>query len=73
MSAGRIILIVLVFVCLVVGAILAMFSKFFAPLGKKYKNANENFIYRRGLKIKLIGYVVLMLSLVFAISQSFLV
>ena len=71
MNAGRIVLIVLVFLCLLAGGILVVFSKMFGKMGKG-KKGNDAYVYRRGLKIKLIGYVVLMFALVFAIGQSFL-
>lgn len=72
MNIGRIILIALVFLCLLVGGILVIFAKLFANIGNS-RNANDAYIHRKGLKIKLIGYVVLMFSLVFAIIQSFLI
>ncbi len=68
MSVFRKILIAMIFVCLVVGGFLAIFSK---TLVSKKRNTEE-VANRKALKIKLIGYVFLMASIAFAIFQSLL-
>ena len=66
MKVLKTILVVLVFVCLVVGFAMVLGSKMFVS---KKKNTEEN-ANRKQLRIKLIGYVVLMLALALAIFQS---
>jgi len=66
MRVLKTILIVLVFACLIIGAILAFFGKNFIS---KKRNTAE--VYeRKQLRIRLIGYILLLLSLAFAIFQS---
>ena len=69
MKVLKIILIVLVFACLAVGFTMVFLSKTFVS---KKKNTSEA-AHRKELRIKLIGYVVLMLSIVFGIFQSLIV
>ena len=66
MNVLKIILIVLLFACLVAGIFLACFGKMFVS---QKKNTSDS-AHRKQLRIKLIGYVLMMLSLVFAIFQS---
>ncbi len=66
MKVLKTILIVLVFVCLAVGLFLAFFGKMFVS---KKKNTSDA-AHRKELKIKLIGYIFLMLALAFGIFQS---
>lgn len=66
MKVLKIILIVLVFICLAVGLVLAFGGKFFVS---KKKNT-EAVADRKQLKIKFIGYVLLMMSFAFALFQS---
>ena len=66
MRVLKTILIVLVFACLAVGAVMAVFAKMFVS---NKKNTPDN-AHRKELKIKLIGYVLLMLALAFGIFQS---
>ncbi len=66
MKVLKTILIVLVFACLLVGLVLAFGSKIFVS---KKKNSEE-VANRKALRIKLIGYILLMLALAFAVFQS---
>lgn len=66
MRVFKTILIVLVFVCLAVGLVLAFGAKL---LVSKKKNTAE-VAERKVLRTKLIGYVVLMAAIAFAIFQS---
>ena len=66
MRVFKTILVVLVFVCLAVGLVLAFGAKLFVS---KKKNTEE-VATRKVLRTKLIGYVVLMASIAFAIFQS---
>ena len=65
MKALKIILIVLLFLCLIVGLALAFLPNVFVS-NKNSKEVAE----RKALKVKLIGYVLLMMSLAFGIFQS---
>ena len=66
MKALKTILIVLLFVSLFVGGFLVIFGKMFVS---KTKNT-ESVAHRKELKIKLIGYVLLMLALALGLFQS---
>ena len=66
MRVFKTILIVLVFACLLVGLVLAFGAKIFVS---KKKNTQE-VATRKVLRTKLIGYVLLMASIAFAIFQS---
>ena len=66
MRVLKIILIVLIFVSLIVGALFAFLPKLFIS---KSKNTNE-VAERKVLRNKMIGYVLMMLSFAFAIFQS---
>ena len=66
MKVLRVILIVLVFVCLAVGLFLTFFGKMFVSKRKNTADA----AHRKELKIKLIGYIFLMLALAFGLFQS---
>lgn len=66
MRVFKTILIVLVFACLSVGLVLAFGAKIFVS---KKKNTQE-VATRKVLRTKLIGYVLLMASIAFAIFQS---
>ena len=66
MRGFKIFLIVLVFVCLIVGFVLAFGASMFVS---KKKNSDE-VAHRKVLKVKLVGYILLMLALAFAIFQS---
>ena len=65
MRVIKIILIVLLFMCLLAGAILIVGAKGFAEI--RHKNQDNS---RRVLKFKLIGYILFMASFAFAIFQS---
>lgn len=69
MKVLRIILIVLLFACLAVGLVLAFLPQLFVS---KKKNTEE-VAHRKTLKVKLIGYVLLMCALAFGIFQSLIV
>jgi len=66
MRVLKTILIVLVFVCLAAGLFLTFLGKAFIS---KKKNTAE-VLTRKQLRIKLIGYVLLLLAIAFAIFQS---
>ena len=66
MRALKTILIVLVFVCLAVGFVLTFMGKMFVS---RKKNTADT-AHRKELKIKLIGYIFLMLALAFGLFQS---
>lgn len=66
MRVFRIILISLAFLSLVSGVVLVFMSKIFVS---SKKNTNE-VAHRKVLRLKLIGYVLMMLSIAFAIFQS---
>ena len=68
MSVIRYIFIALIFICLIAGLVLVFFNKMFVSK-KKY---TEEVAHRKALKLKLIGYIFMMLSLAFAIFQSLL-
>ena len=69
MQVLKTILIVLVFASLAVGFTMVFMASAFVS---KKKNTSE-VAHRKELRIKLIGYVVLMLSIVFGIFQSLIV
>lgn len=69
MRVLKTILIVLIFVCLAIGLFLAFLGKVFVS---KKKNTAE-VQTRKQMRIKLIGYVLLLLSLAFAIFQSLII
>ena len=69
MRVLKTILIVLVFVCLAAGFFLVFFGD---KLVSKTKNTNA-VAHRKELRNKLIGYVLLMLSLAFGLFQSLIV
>ncbi len=64
MRVLKIILIVLMFGCLAVGALMALGAKMF--VGKKSAEKGN----RKELRIRLIGYVVLLCAFAFALFQS---
>ena len=66
MRVFKTILIVLLFVCLAVGLVLAFGSKI---LVSKKRNTEE-VATRKVLKIKLVGYILLMASIALALFQS---
>ncbi len=68
MRVVRYIFIAMIFICLLVGLVMVFMNKMFVPK-KKY---TEEVAHRKALKIKLIGYIFMMLSLAFAIFQSLL-
>ena len=66
MKGFKTFLVVMVFICLVVGFVLAFGGKLFVSKKKNTEQVAE----RKALRLKLIGYVVLLLALAFAIFQS---
>ena len=65
MKVIKIILIVLLFACLLAGAIFLLGARWFAEI--KHKKQDNS---HRVLKFKLIGYILFMASFAFAIFQS---
>ena len=65
MRVIKIILIIMLFACLIAGAVIILGAKWFAEI--KHKNQDNS---RRVLKFKLIGYILFMASFAFAIFQS---
>lgn len=68
MRVLRYIFIALIFISLIAGLIMVFFNKMFVS---KKKNTEE-VATRKSLRIKLIGYVLMLLSLALAIFQGFL-
>ena len=66
MRVLKTIMIVMVFVCLAVGFFMVFFGN---TLVSKKKNTKE-VAHRKELRNKMIGYVILMMALVFGIFQS---
>lgn len=68
MKVLRVIMIVLIFVSIVAGFVLVFGAGLFVS---KKKNTADN-VSRKTMRLKLIGYVLLMLSFALAIFQSFI-